>query len=122
MLFDIGDSVVESEKERNLYAKFFAGYFFNELVPGAEKRLDGFANLIQEKARKCDIETDLVISYETAHACFDTHAYLLGGKNQLGQEDRGEIADILLHDRKNKVLISIEAKFLEDFEVNKDDR
>jgi hypothetical protein len=24
--------IVESEKERNLYAKFFAGYFFNEFA------------------------------------------------------------------------------------------
>ncbi len=33
MLFD--KSPFESYKERNLYYKFFAGYFFNELVPGA---------------------------------------------------------------------------------------
>ena len=33
MLFD--KSPFESYKERNLYYKFFAGYFFNGLVPGA---------------------------------------------------------------------------------------
>ena len=30
----------ESHKERNLYYKIFAGYLFNELVPGLEERKD----------------------------------------------------------------------------------
>jgi hypothetical protein len=28
MLFDVGPEQLEPEKERNLYAKFLAGYFF----------------------------------------------------------------------------------------------
>ncbi len=47
MLFDYGKNILESEKERNLYYKFFAGYFFNELIEGYQDRLMGFLTLLQ---------------------------------------------------------------------------
>jgi hypothetical protein len=34
MLFDRSISIFESEKERNLYYKVFAGYLLNEFIPG----------------------------------------------------------------------------------------
>ena len=34
MIFDTSRSAFESEKERNLYTKFFAGYFLNEFICG----------------------------------------------------------------------------------------
>ena len=42
MLFEPKLDIIESEKERNLYYKFFAGYFFNELVPIYEQRVTNF--------------------------------------------------------------------------------
>ena len=38
----------ESYKERNLYYKIFAGYIFNELIPGEEERKNQFLNLLNE--------------------------------------------------------------------------
>ena len=32
MLYDVSQHTFESHKERNLYYKFFAGYFLNSLV------------------------------------------------------------------------------------------
>ena len=122
MIFEFGNTVVESEKERNLYTKFFAGYFFNEIVAGSNTRLTNFAGLIKEKAISAGIplKSDFTLSPEFTHVCFDTHAYLLGLTNEYYEEDRREIADILIHDRHNKVFISIEAKFLENFDVDDD--
>lgn len=43
--------LIESEKERNLCAKFFAGYFFNEFIPGYSKRINLFNRYIQEVSK-----------------------------------------------------------------------
>ncbi|MGN1056045.1 MAG: hypothetical protein ACI4QS_04925, partial [Comamonas sp.] len=40
--------LIESEKERNLCSKFFAGYFFNEFTAGYSKRIVQFNRYIQE--------------------------------------------------------------------------
>ena len=45
MIYNINDADLcenESYKERNLYYKIFAGYLFNELVPGNKKRKAAF--------------------------------------------------------------------------------
>ncbi len=122
MIFEFGDNIIESEKERNLYTKFFAGYFFNEIVEGSNARLIKFADLIKKKAESAGIplKSDFTLSPKSTHVCFDTHAYLLGLPNEQSGEDRHEIADILIHDSHNKVFISIEAKFLENFDVDED--
>ena len=46
MLFDRSISTFESEKERNLYYKVFAGYLLNEFIPGYQDRLMSFCNVI----------------------------------------------------------------------------
>lgn len=117
MLFSFGEDIVESEKERNLYYKFFAGYFLNELLPGWENRLQRFAELIGSTARdeSVRLERPIVLQPSTTHVSFDCHAYLLNDES-----DRGEFADIMLHDTESKCLIAIEAKFLSDWNFKKD--
>ena len=63
--------LIESEKERNLCTKFFAGYFFNEFTPGYSKRIALFNRYIQEAAGRDDLRV------EAPHVSFDTHAYLM---------------------------------------------
>lgn len=118
MLFDYGADIIESDKERNLYYKFFAAYYFNELVAGFEQRLRTFDRLLSS-------ESDAYINYETGsllnlspqstHITFDAHAYILDP-----HADRGEFADILIHDRSRSIVVAIEAKFLTDWNVEKD--
>ncbi len=116
MLFDIGNDIFESEKERNLYYKFFAGYFFNELVSGYEKRLERFKEILQQGIVRGNINwDDFTFSSAHTHVSFDNHAYLLG----IGK-DRGEFADILIHDPVEKVLVAVEAKFLSKWSFKKD--
>lgn len=108
MIFDISEKAFESEKERNLYTKFFAGYFLNEFISGYEDRLNSLNKLLTEKFKK-------PITLELPHVSFDNHAYLL-----LNDTDRGEFADVLLHDYKNNAMVAIEVKFLSDLNVKKD--
>jgi hypothetical protein len=117
MLFSFGDNVVESEKERNLYYKFFAGYFLNELLPGWENRLHQLAMLIDSAAQveAVRLERPIALRPSTTHVSFDCHAYLLNDES-----DRGEFADIMLHDTESRCLIAIEAKFLSDWNFKKD--
>ena len=42
MLYDTSDQTFESEKERNLYYKIFAGYLLNERIPRWQDRLERF--------------------------------------------------------------------------------
>lgn len=117
MLFSFGPNVLESEKERNLYYKFFAGYYLNELVPGWEERLQRFAALLQAPPdhKTPSFSRPIVLSPESTHVSFDCHAYLVDPTS-----DRGEFADIMLHDVESKCLIAIEAKFLSDWNFAKD--
>jgi hypothetical protein len=117
MLFDNGDDVLESEKERNLYYKFFAGYFFNEFIPGYEERLASFQQLLREEMQQHSWKParEITLSTASTHVSFDNHGYLIGF-----QGDRGEFADIVIHDRENHFLIVIEAKFMTDWDFAKD--
>ena len=63
-------SLIESEKERNLCTKFFAGYFFNEFTAGYAKRIVQFNRYIQEVTGREDL------GIQSPHISFDTHAYL----------------------------------------------
>lgn len=116
MLFQT-ENVIESEKERNLYSKVFAGYYFNELIPGYESRLQGFADLICGKELKFSgsIDKQFRLSKESTHVTFDFHAYLVNKDN-----DRGELADILVADIANKSAAAIEVKFLENWNFDND--
>ena len=118
MLFTSKAEDFESEKERNLYYKVFAGYFFNELVPGLEERLALFADLINSCQRRGQAAADQHVRFSatSAHVSFDNHAYLFPSLAQ----DKGEFADILLHDRANRVVVPIEAKVHSDWSYEKD--
>jgi hypothetical protein len=120
MLFDSGHNVFESEKERNLYYKYFAGYYFNELVAGFEKRLSEFCGLLNRKEMRFGsaIEDDqpIQLSAENTHISFDNHSYLFSNANT----DRGEFADILVHDPTTRVLVPIEVKVHSDWSYAKD--
>jgi hypothetical protein len=117
MLFDWGNDIFESEKERNLYYKLFGGYFFNELVPGFEQRLAQFCHLLDHPEHPDERQSQpLCLTAATTHVSFDNHAYLF----EKWKEDRGELADIIVHDRSTRTLVFIEAKVHSDFSYNKD--
>ena len=117
MIFDTERSAFESEKERNLYTKFFAGYFLNELIIGYKERVDSLSQLITERlqSQKIISSSDKII-LEEPHVSFDNHAYLLLNTS----DDRGEFADVLIHDPKTGVMIALEVKFLTNFDTEKD--
>lgn len=116
MLFDATKARFESYKERNLYYKFFAGYFFNELVEGCNKRLEAFYALLRSPKL---VYGQGIVSLQTPKAdsvriSFDNHGA------QWGLTDRGEFADILICDELNKMFIAIEAKYLANWTLDKD--
>jgi hypothetical protein len=117
MLFQPQDKM-ESEKERNFYSKVFAGYYFNELVPEYETRLQAFINLLNDSKESTfsgTFDKRLQLSPKTAHVTFDFHGYLIEEEG-----DRGELADILITDFKNRSAVAIEVKFLSDWKFEKD--
>lgn len=120
MIFNTA-AAFESEKERNLYYKFFAGFFFNELVLSYEKRVQAFYNfMFSVPAKHCygppfKMPTDAITFPNALSVTFDYHGYLLNEKC-----NRGELADILIHDQTNGLVFAIEAKFLSDWSFNKD--
>jgi hypothetical protein len=115
MLFDADGRVFESYKERNLYYKFFAGYFFNELIPGYEGRLKSFAEMIVIglKVRRSTDQEEIVLSPISTRVSFDNHVVQFEErkKKRSLRVDRGEFADVLIRDLKNNVLIAIEVKY-----------
>jgi hypothetical protein len=116
MLFDLQENTIESEKERNFYFKFFAGYYFNELVPGIENRVQDFCQILNnapDRFNDCDFSIEL--SPGNTHVTFDLHTYLFSNST-----DRGESADIFIYDQAKDICISIEAKWLEDWDYDKD--
>lgn len=123
MLFNNQNGVLESEKERNLYYKFFAGYFFNELVEGYKQRVSDFYKFLfpksPDKSSFCFGKPfklpENSNTPESVSVTFDFHGYLLDESC-----DKGELADILIQDNKNKLVIAIEAKFLSDWDYGKD--
>lgn len=117
MLF-IPTEALESEKERNFYYKVFAGYFFNELVPGHERRLERFTKALYKKHKSTfsgPLDEDFTLSPKTTHVTFDFHGYLLDEGN-----DRGELADILITDLENNSAAAVEVKFLSNWDFEKD--
>ncbi len=92
--------LIESEKERNLCAKFFAGYFFNEFIPGYSKRINLFNRYIQEVSRREDLRL------HAPNISFDTHAYLVH------ERLRSKLSDVLISDPAHKIFLFIETKYL----------
>ncbi len=94
------DSLIESEKERNLCTKFFAGYFFNEFTAGYAKRILHFNRYLQEVTGREDI------ALQNPHVSFDTHAYLCH------ERLRSKLSDVLISDPVRQVFLFIETKYL----------
>ena len=117
MLFDNTPTTFESEKERNFYYKILAGYYFNELIPGYEDRLKSFCDLIHgPKYRGLHAPSQRVILNPAyTHVSFDNHIYLF-----TDAIDRGEFADILLHDKTTNNIATIEAKLHTNWSYQKD--
>lgn len=116
MIFEIDNREFESEKERNLYWKFFAGFYFNELIPGYEVRVREFYSLLSQPTYQVgDIPMDrLQVPPDAVYVSFDNHPDRYLGKQS------GEFADILIHDPQNGILVGIEAKYLDDWDYQKD--
>jgi len=111
-------AALESEKERNFYSKVFAGYYFNELIPGYETRLHRLTSLLKNTSTTTfngPVTNSLKFEKESTHVTFDFHGYLLNEKT-----DRGELADILIEDISNNSTVAIEVKFLSDWKFEKD--
>lgn len=96
-------SLIESEKERNLCTKFFAGYFFNEFTAGYAKRIVYFNRYIQEVTGREDL------GIQSPHISFDTHAYLCH------ERLRSKLADVLISDPARQVFLFIETKYLSNW-------
>ena len=107
MLFEYGDEIFESYKERNFYYKFFAGYYFNELIPDWDKRLNFFNDLLSTAHNPLKNAKLQKISFDSryTHVSFDNHECQFRG--MIG---RGEFADMFVHDRHNNNLAIIEVK------------
>ena len=93
-------TLIESEKERNLCTKFFAGYFFNEFTAGYAKRIVHFNRYIQEVTGR----EDLVL--QSPNVSFDTHAYLCH------ERLRSKLSDVLISDTARQTFLFIETKYL----------
>jgi len=118
MIFDNRPDTFESEKERNLYYKIFAGYILNELIPGYPNRLNNLCKVINnpEERGKSAPTSKLILHPAHTHVSFDNHLYLF---SEL-KTDRGEFADILIHDKSNRTIVCIEAKLHSDWSYDKD--
>lgn len=118
MLFTTRTDDFESEKERNVYYKYFAGYFFNELVPDVDSRVKAFCSLLSNCTRggKQALAVPIELTPAGVHVSFDNYEYQFSDV----EADRGEFADIFIHDRSTRVLVLIEAKVHTDWKYDKD--
>lgn len=118
MLFGNSDTDFESEKERNLYYKIFAGYLFNELIPGFGDRLKEFCRLLENASARGESCSSYPISLDarSTHVSFDNHLYLFDELTT----DRGEFADIVVHDSSTRTIVAIEAKLHSKWSFDKD--
>ena len=123
MIFEIENRKFESEKERNLYYKFFAGFYFNELISWHLSRLDGYSERMKDfyqllKRPAFRVGEDQMVGLQPSDngvfVSFDNHI------DRFDEDLRGEFADVLIHDRANSLLIGVEAKYLDDWDYEKD--
>jgi hypothetical protein len=115
----------ESYKERNLYYKIFAGYFFNEIIPEYSLRKERFINALAkistDKSRVYDPSNQITsllenLGKEKWNVTFDYHTAQIFAEDK--RDDRGEMSDVLI--TSNKAFLSIECKFLSNFTIEKD--
>lgn len=127
MLFDAPEpGLPESYKERNLYYKFFCGYFVNELISGHEERLRKLFDLIESSENVLPPKAVVrpKVDPVKARITFDFHLSQFrdySGKN--GRRSRmgkfgGEMADVLIYD--GSAAVAIEVKYLQGVEEEKD--
>ena len=123
MLFEMNKREFESEKERNLYFKFFAGFYFNELINWHPTRLDGYIERLKDFYRLLkrpafrvgdDLMAEIQPPDKGVFVSFDNHI------DRYHKSLRGEFADILIHDQTTNLLIGVEAKYLDDWDYEKD--
>lgn len=125
MLYNVSQNMFESHKERDLYNKFFAGYFLNSLVDAEGDRCKDRLNALVKILQAPEWHTGDVLVPDTLstlnhiHVSFDNHA------NQIKNlpVDKGEFADILIQgvdSNGRDIFIAIEAKFLSDWKYKKD--
>jgi len=134
MIFNNNRNSIVNPKERNLYYKIFAGYYFNELIkhPNINARFEKFISikpemliyknnkdkLIINKPGKEKIKEILCIDSEDGFCTtFDNH---LLSKQENGEvtEEPGEYCDIGVW--TNEKLIAIEAKYTENWDYKND--
>lgn len=118
MIFNNPNQYFESEKERNLYYKIFAGYICNEFIKGYEDRM---RKLIQVFNKPIILNTEfkhekIEIDINDNHISFDNHLYLF---DELAT-DRGEFADVLIQSKSTRTIIAIEAKLHSNWSFEKD--
>jgi hypothetical protein len=127
MIFNVSENFesIESYKERNLYYKIFAGYFFNELIDGIEDRKHKFFDLLSDVLKQPErflggeertMKILEAVRNGEMHVTFDYHSIqpLKSGE----EVDHGEMSDVLLWSKS--AFISIECKFLENMDINND--
>lgn len=113
---------MESYKERNLYYKIFAGYLFNELIDGYEKRITDFLALLRNResiyySDRIGADFKNIENMQPNLVTFDYHTAQLKNDNE-ENNDRGESSDILIW--FDDLLISIECKYLTNPTYSKD--
>lgn len=115
----------ESYKERNFYYKIFAGYLFNELLPGYEQRKRLFLNLlksiVEDNNRFFSLKNDVNLFLEKMaseewNVTFDYHLAQIFKEDKA--DDRGEMSDVLILGKS--CFISIECKLLSNYNIGKD--
>lgn len=115
----------ESYKERNLYYKLFAGYLFNELLPGYHQNKQSFFALLKDQLDQDQFGPDEIngkdlaavlndFAFSDIHVTFDYHLV----QTDKTYKDRGEMSDILIW--CDRYFLSIEAKYLSDWTYEKD--
>jgi hypothetical protein len=91
-----------------------AGYFFNELVPGYIDRFNSFIDLFKTPVFGHRIDMNPFKNIEDVNVSFDFHLK----QESETEDDRGEVADILIYDKTT--LLAIEAKYLSNWSYEKD--
>jgi len=130
MIFTTGEPGIISPKERNLYTKIFAGYLFNEIIklPSINERLKFFLDIkpiyvngtknSESLSLKNIINIKLSDTIENGHVNFDNHLLSMDFK-----EEKNEYSDIgiwLPKDNGKNHLIAIEAKYTQNWSIDKD--
>src|SRR5205809_464102 len=86
-------------------------------MPGIERRLETFCAAVNAPTFCAESNpAPIRLKAQSTHVSFDNHAYLFAGRGS----DRGEFADVLIHDRASQVMVPIEAKVHSDWDFEKD--